>query len=112
MPLPTTLPLNTGVSIPAVGFGTWQAAPSEVERAVEVALRNGYRHVDCAAIYRNETEVGRGIRASGVARDEIYLTTKLWNASHEPSLVEGALDESLRDLGVEWVDLFLMHWPV
>ena len=104
--------LNTGAKIPAVGFGTWQAAPHEVEKAVEIALRSGYRHIDCAAIYRNETEVGEGIRKSGVPRSEIFITTKLWNTKHEPEDVEAALDKSLKDLGIEYCDLYLMHWPV
>lgn len=109
--LPEAFTLNTGATIPAIGFGTWQAAPHEVERAVEVALRNGYKHIDCAAIYRNEAEVGAGIRKSGVKREDIFVTTKLWNSRHEPENVERALDESLKDLGLEYVDLYLMHWP-
>jgi hypothetical protein len=112
MTLPTHFTLNTGAQIPALGFGTWQAKPGEVERAVETALRAGYRHIDCAAIYRNEAEVGHGIRESGVPRSDIFLTGKLWNTKHAPEDVEGALDQSLRDLGVEYLDLFLMHWPV
>ena len=97
--------------MPSVGFGTWQAAPHEVEHAVEVALKEGYRHIDCAAIYRNENEVGEGIRKSGVARKEIFLTSKLWNNKHAPEDVEPALDSTLKDLGVEYLDLYLMHWP-
>ncbi|CAI6336209.1 unnamed protein product [Periconia digitata] len=112
MTLPTHFTLNTGAEIPAVGFGTWQAAPNEVERAVETALQTGYRHIDCAAIYRNEAEVGEGIRKSGVPRSEIFITGKLWNTKHAPEDVEGALDQSLKDLGTDYVDLFLMHWPV
>jgi L-glyceraldehyde reductase len=112
MPIPTHFTLNTGAQIPAVGFGTWQAKPGEVERAVEMALKAGYRHIDCAAIYRNEAEVGDGIRRSGVPRSEIFLTGKLWNTKHAPEDVEAALDKSLQDLGVEYLDLFLMHWPV
>lgn len=112
MALNRSFALNTGAQIPAVGFGTWQAAPHEVETAVEIALKAGYRHLDCAAIYRNETEVGLGIQRSGVSRKDIFITTKLWNTKHDPRDVEAALDKSLKDLGVEYVDLYLMHWPV
>ena len=111
MGLQETFTLNTGAKIPAVGFGTWQAAPKEVETAVETALKCGYTHIDCAAIYRNEQEVGAGIKKSGVDRKDIFITTKLWNSRHEPEKVEAALDESLRDLGLEYCDLYLMHWP-
>lgn len=112
MPLADYFKLNTGAKIPAVGFGTWQAAPHEVEKAVEEALRQGYRHIDCAAIYRNENEVGAGIKKSGVKRDEVFLTGKLWNTKHRPEDVEAALDQSLKDLGTDYLDLYLMHWPV
>jgi L-glyceraldehyde reductase len=112
MALNRSFKLNDGNSIPSVGFGTWQAKPHEVERAVEAALRCGYRHIDCAAIYGNETEVGEGIRKSGVRREEIFVTGKLWNTKHAPADVETALDKTLADLGTNYLDLFLKHWPV
>lgn len=112
MPLNTHLTLNTGAKIPAVGFGTWQAKPGEVEIAVETALRAGYRHIDCAAIYRNEAEVGEGIRKSGVPRKDIFITGKLWNTRHAPEDVEAGVERTLKDLGTDYLDLYLMHWPV
>jgi len=113
MALNRSFTLNTGAKIPAVGFGTWQAAPKEVETAVEIALKSGYRHIDCAAIYRNENEVGAGIRKSGVPREDIFITTKLWNTKqHSYEEAEAGLDKSLRDLGLQYVDLYLIHWPV
>ncbi|KAK9453363.1 NADP-dependent oxidoreductase domain-containing protein [Dipodascopsis uninucleata] len=103
--------LNSGYEIPAVGFGTWQAKPHEVEMAVEDALKVGYRHIDAAAIYGNEKEVGTGIVKSGVPREEIFITSKLWNNKHYPEDIEAALDQTLADLGTTYLDLYIMHWP-
>ncbi|KAH1305001.1 hypothetical protein KXX11_000311, partial [Aspergillus fumigatus] len=112
MALPTSYPLKTGDSIPAIGLGTWQSKPNEVKEAVCTALKAGYRHIDAAAVYGNEKEVGEGIKLSGVPREEIFITSKLWNTHHEPEHVEGALDQTLRDLQVDYINLYLIHWPV
>lgn len=96
--------------MPAVGFGTWQDKDSQ-ESAVETALKAGYRHIDTAHIYGTEPMVGKGIKNAGVPRDQIFITTKLWNNRHDPKSVEKSLDDSLRELGVDYVDLYLMHWP-
>ncbi|CCO38063.1 Protein GCY [Rhizoctonia solani AG-1 IB] len=110
MPIHTSVALNTGAKMPTVGLGTWKSAPGDVGHAVEFALKEaGYRHIDTAYAYRNETEVGQGIKASGVPRSEIFLTTKLPNTHH--GAVQAALDESLSNLGTEYLDLWLMHWP-
>ncbi|KAK2674975.1 Aldo-keto reductase [Fusarium oxysporum f. sp. vasinfectum] len=102
----------TILSIPSFGLGTWLAKKGDVAHAVEYALKAGYRHVDAAAIYRNEEEVGQGIKASGVSRDKIWVTSKLWNTDHRPDLVRKAIEKSIANLGVEYLDLYLIHWPV
>ncbi|RDW58886.1 hypothetical protein BP6252_13362 [Coleophoma cylindrospora] len=102
--------LNTGAKIPAVGFGTWKAAPGDAEKSVLCALASGYKHIDCAPLYYNEPEVGRAFAKSPVPRSEIFVTTKLWSSDHQR--VEEALNKSLADLQLEYVDLYLMHWPV
>lgn len=109
MPLPETVKLNTGASMPTVGLGTWKSSVADVENAVKVALQNGYRHIDTAAAYRNEEGVGKGIKASGVPREEIFLTTKLDNVDHRN--VQQAFEASLARLDVGYIDLWLMHWP-
>jgi len=101
--------LNTGAVMPAIGLGTWKSAPGEVEHAVEFALKTGYRHIDTAAAYGNEAEVGKGIKDSGVSRSEIFLTTKLNNPDHSDPL--SALQSSLKSLDTPYLDLWLMHWP-
>ncbi|SEH02290.1 Aldo/keto reductase [Nonomuraea solani] len=106
-----SLMLNTdGVQIPQLGYGVWQVAADEAEQAVRTALEIGYRHVDTAAAYGNEEGVGRAVLGSGLPRERVFVTTKLWNSDH--GRAEEAFDESLSRLGLDHIDLFLMHWPV
>ncbi|TCD65873.1 hypothetical protein EIP91_002135 [Steccherinum ochraceum] len=108
--LPTHFTLPSGDKIPSVALGT--AGRGEVGLAVKTALEVGYTHVDGAWAYRNEDEVGKAWKASGIPRDQIWLTSKLWNFFHAPEDVEAALDESLSNLGTEYLDLYLIHWPI
>ncbi len=110
--LTDTYTLSNGVRIPVVGFGTWQSPDGEIARnAVRVALESGYRHIDTAAAYGNEESVGAGIRLSGVRREEIFLTTKHWITDRGYEKTIAACEESLRRLGTDYVDLYLIHWP-
>jgi 2,5-diketo-D-gluconate reductase A len=104
--------LNDGNTIPQLGFGVFQIDPGETAEAVTEALRVGYRHIDTAEMYGNEREVGEGIRASGLDRGDVFITSKLSNGFHEPDDARRAFDETLSELGFEYVDLFLIHWPL
>ena len=105
------LALNDGRSIPQLGFGVFKVDPAETERIVLDALEAGYRHIDTAAVYRNEEGVGRAIAASGIPRDELFVTTKLWNDRRGADDTRAAMGESLEKLGLSHVDLYLIHWP-
>ncbi|KAL2802524.1 NADP-dependent oxidoreductase domain-containing protein [Aspergillus granulosus] len=112
MSLGRSFKLNSGYDIPAVGLGTWLSKTNEVEKAVETALRVGYRHIDAAACYQNEAEVGNGWKKSGVPREQIFITSKLWNTHHHPDHVKEALEKTLADLQTDYLDIYLIHWPV
>jgi 2,5-diketo-D-gluconate reductase A len=107
-----TVPLNNGTAIPQLGFGVFQVEPEKTQEVVESALGVGYRHLDTAAAYRNERGVGAAIAASDLPRDELWITTKLWNANHKRDKALAAFDRSLDLLGLDYVDLYLIHWPL
>ncbi|MGB5796744.1 MAG: aldo/keto reductase [Mycolicibacter algericus] len=104
--------LNDGNSIPRLGFGVYKISPADTERAVSTALAAGYRHIDTAALYGNEREVGRAVAASGLPRNEVYLVTKLWNADQGYDSTLTAFDKSMDRLGLDVLDLYLIHWPL
>ncbi len=106
-----TLTLNDGHKIPMLGLGVFLAKPEETEQAVAHALNHGYEHIDTAMIYNNEQETGRGIKASGVKREDIFVTTKLWNADVRSGNTRAALEMSLKRLDLDYIDLYLIHWP-
>jgi 2,5-diketo-D-gluconate reductase A len=107
-----TVALDDGVAIPQLGFGVFQVPPEETQQVVEEALASGYGHIDTAAAYRNERGVGAAIAAAAPAREEIFITTKLWNADQGYDSTLSAFDKSLERLGLDHVDLYLIHWPV
>jgi diketogulonate reductase-like aldo/keto reductase len=109
--VPTIL-LNNNVEIPQLGFGVFQVPPEDTERVVSTALETGYRSIDTAAAYENEQGVGRAIASCGLAREEVFVTTKLWNADHGYDRALRAFDASARRLGLDTIDLYLIHWPV
>ncbi len=108
--------LRDGTEMPSLGLGTWKSEPAEVYGAVRAALEVGYRHIDCAAIYQNEEEVGRALAdafgAGDAKREDVWITSKLWNDSHLPKDAKPAIESSLTKLGLEYLDLYLIHWPV
>ncbi|GAA3407225.1 aldo/keto reductase [Paenibacillus hodogayensis] len=105
--------LSNGVRMPWLGLGVWKVTEGqEVEQSVRAALEGGYRSIDTAAVYGNEEGVGRGLRASGVSRDEVFVTTKVWNADQGYDSTLAAFDVSLNKLGLDYIDLYLIHWPV
>ncbi|HVU73949.1 MAG TPA: aldo/keto reductase [Mycobacteriales bacterium] len=106
------LTMNDGRTIPQLGFGVFQIKPDETQAATEAAFAAGYRHIDTAQMYQNEKGVGAAFRASGLARDEVFITTKLNNDAHEPDVARKALAASLQCLDLEFVDLILIHWPL
>lgn len=110
------LPFSNGDTMPALGLGTWKSNDDEVYHAVRAAIETGYRHIDCAAIYLNEAEIGRAFadafKAGDVKREELWVTSKLWNSSHRHRDVRPALEKTLKDLRLDYLDLYLVHWPV
>ena len=107
-----TYKLSNGVGIPCIGFGTWQTPDGEVAvRSVAAAIEAGYRHIDTAQAYGNEESVGKGIRESGIDRKDLFVTTKLWNTNHSYKLTMRTFEESMNKLGLDYLDLFLIHWP-
>ncbi len=111
MNLQTKRKLNNGVEMPILGLGVYEAK-EETVNAVKCALQTGYRHIDTAAFYGNEEDVGRGVRESGIARNEIFITTKVWNSDMRAGTQREAFEKSLKKLSLDYIDLYLVHWPV
>ena len=114
---PTHITLNTGALMPSVGLGTWKSAPDKAGQAVEYALTEAlYRHIDCAAIYQNEKEIGQAFKkvfsGNALKREDVFITSKLWNSAHGKDEVRKACEKTLSDLNLEYLDLYLMHWGI
>lgn len=111
-----TFKFSNGDQMPALGLGTWKSSPGEVYKAIREAIKIGYRHIDCAYIYMNEAEIGQAFSdafaAGDVKREDLWITSKLWNSSHLEKDVRPALEKTLKDLQLDYLDLYLMHWPV
>ena len=109
------LPINGTATIPSLGLGTWKSTPKEAAQAVSTAINIGYRHIDCASIYQNQKEIGTAIAEAldgKIKREELWITSKLWNNAHAKKHVQPALERTLKDLQLDYLDLFLIHWPI